>query len=102
MLPQRRVDSHRGPRKQDAQGRDEQDLGSCSQRIGSSDNKPEPPDQTLGALHLALFEMAPGFETVVIVFHDPAVFIPPDVLGIPVQAPSRVCCECRLHQRENS
>jgi hypothetical protein len=51
-----------------------------SKRTASGDNKPEPPDQTVSALHLTFFETAPGFETLVIVFHDPAVLIPPDAL----------------------
>ena len=37
-------------------------------------------DQAGGGLHLALFETASSFETLVIVFHDPAVFIPPHPL----------------------
>jgi hypothetical protein len=43
-------------------------------------------DQTIGALHLALFETASGFETLVIVFHERAVLIPPDAPGIPARA----------------
>jgi hypothetical protein len=43
-------------------------------------------DQTGGARPLALFETASGFETLVIVLHDPAVLIPSHSLGIPARA----------------
>src|SRR5262249_15278529 len=59
---------------------------SCSKRTGSFDNKPEPPDQAGSTLHLASFEAASRFETLVIILYDPAVFIPPNALGIPAQA----------------
>src|SRR5262245_52331530 len=52
----------------------------CSKRTGSFDKKPEPPDQAVGMLHLASFETASSFETLVIILHDPAVFIPPNAL----------------------
>jgi hypothetical protein len=37
--------------------------------------------QPINTLHLALFEMASRFQTLVIVFHDPAVFIPMHALA---------------------
>jgi hypothetical protein len=48
----------------------------------------EQADQTFSALHLPLFETTPGFETLVIVFYDPAKLIPADALGNLAQASS--------------
>ena len=42
--------------------------------------QPQQADQTVSALDLTRFETAPRFETLVVVFHDPAVLIPPDAL----------------------